>query len=287
MLRSYVQGTWHTASDEGRPLHDAVTGEEVARISSAGVDMAGGAGARAAGGRPGAAGADLPPARRPAQGARRAPARAPRRAVRALGPHRRDALRREVRRRRRHRRRCSAYASKAKRELPNDTVLVEGAVEPLGKGGTFVGQHICTPLHGVAVQVNAFNFPVWGPLEKLAPGVPRRACRRWSSRPARRRTSPQRLVELIVESGLLPEGALQFVCGERRRPARPPHRAGPGLVHRLGRDRATSCAPTRRSCASRCGSTPRPTRSTARSSGPTPRPDTPSSTCTSSSSSPR
>src|SRR6476661_8657851 len=69
-----------------------------------------------------------------------------------------------------------SYASRAKRELPNDTILAEGAVEPLGKGGTFVGQHILTPLHGVAVQINAFNFPVWGPLEKFAPafiaGVP-------------------------------------------------------------------------------------------------------------------
>ena len=70
----------------------------------------------------------------------------------------------------------NAYASKGRRELPNDTVYVDGDVEPLSKGGTFVGQHIATSLHGVAVQINAFNFPVWGPLEKLAPaflaGVP-------------------------------------------------------------------------------------------------------------------
>src|SRR6185437_14794826 len=61
------------------------------------------------------------------------------------------------------------YASKAKRELPNDRFYVEGDVEPLSKGGTFVAQHILTSLRGVAVQINAFNFPVWGPLEKLAP----------------------------------------------------------------------------------------------------------------------
>ena len=70
----------------------------------------------------------------------------------------------------------ASYASKARRELPDDTVYLDGDVEPLGRGGSFVGQHICTPLHGVAVQINAFNFPVWGPLEKLAPafiaGVP-------------------------------------------------------------------------------------------------------------------
>ena len=105
-----------------------------------------------------------------------------------------------------------AYASKGRRELPNDTVYVEGALEPLGRGGTFVGQHICTPLRGVAVQINAFNFPVWGPLEKLAPaflaGVPSLI------KPA----SPTafltaKLVELIVASGLLPEGSVQFVAG--------------------------------------------------------------------------
>ncbi len=105
-----------------------------------------------------------------------------------------------------------AYASKGRRELPNDTVYVDGAVEPLGRGGTFVGQHVCTPLRGVAVQINAFNFPVWGPLEKLAPaflaGVPSLV------KPA----SPTafltaELVELIVASGLLPEGAVQFVAG--------------------------------------------------------------------------
>ena len=105
-----------------------------------------------------------------------------------------------------------AYASKGRRELPDDTVYVEGDVEPLSKGGTFLGQHIATPLHGVAVQINAFNFPVWGPLEKLAPaflaGVPSLI------KPA----SPTayltaELVRLIVESELLPPGAVQFVAG--------------------------------------------------------------------------
>ena len=104
------------------------------------------------------------------------------------------------------------YASKGRRELPNDTVLLDGDAEPLGKAGQFLGQHILTSLRGVAVQVNAFNFPVWGPLEKFAPaflaGVPSVV------KPA----SPTayltaRLVELIVESGMLPEGSLQLICG--------------------------------------------------------------------------
>jgi len=91
-------------------------------------------------------------------------------------------------------------------------VLVEGPVEQLGRGGHFVGQHILTPLRGVAVQVNAFNFPVWGPLEKFAPaflaGVPT------VIKPATTTAFvTHRLVELIVEPGLLPDGALQLVCG--------------------------------------------------------------------------
>src|SRR5580698_3190701 len=104
------------------------------------------------------------------------------------------------------------YASKGTRELPNSRVYVDGAVEMLSKGGTFVGQHICLPLEGAAVLINAFNFPVWGMLEKLAPallaGVPSIV------KPA---TATAYLTELVVrriiESGLLPEGSLQLLCG--------------------------------------------------------------------------
>jgi len=69
------------------------------------------------------------------------------------------------------------YAGKGTRELPNSRVYVDGNVEGLSKTGGFVGQHIYVPLEGAAVHINAFNFPVWGMLEKLAPallaGVPR------------------------------------------------------------------------------------------------------------------
>ncbi|OZM78169.1 phenylacetic acid degradation bifunctional protein PaaZ [Pseudonocardia sp. MH-G8] len=211
VLRSYVNDTWQRPSDGGRPLHDAVTGAEVARVSSAGIDVAA---ALEHGRRTGG------PALRELTFHQRAGL------LKALGQHLRA-----------HRERLYAvsartgatlgdskfdvdggigvllaYASKAKRELPNDTVHVEGAVEPLGRGGTFLGQHVCTPLHGVAVQVNAFNFPVWGPLEKLAPaflaGVPSLV------KPA----SPTafltaELIEIIVESQILPPGALAFVAG--------------------------------------------------------------------------
>src|SRR6266699_1258115 len=175
VLRSYVGGAWTGPADGGRPVLDAVTGEEVARVSSTGIDLAAALDYGRSSGGP---------------------------ALRELTFHQRAALLKSLGQLlREHRQELYAlsartgatlgdskfdvdggigvllsYASRAKRELPNDTILAEGPVEPLGKGGTFVAQHILTPLHGVAVQINAFNFPVWGPLEKFAPafiaGVP-------------------------------------------------------------------------------------------------------------------
>jgi oxepin-CoA hydrolase / 3-oxo-5,6-dehydrosuberyl-CoA semialdehyde dehydrogenase len=210
VLRSYVGGRWQ-APDDGRPIRDAVTGEEVARVSSDGVDMAAALDYGRTVGGP---------------------------ALRALTFHERAALAKSVGGMlREHREELYAlsaragatlfdskfdvdggigallgYASKAKRELPNDRFYVEGPVEPLGRGGQFLGQHVLTPLLGVAVQINAFNFPVWGPLEKLAPaliaGVPSLI------KPASQTAYlTARLVELIALSGLLPDGALQLVCG--------------------------------------------------------------------------
>ena len=69
-----------------------------------------------------------------------------------------------------------SFSSKGRRELPDAQVLMDGGIEPLSKEGSFVGQHIYTSLQGAALHINAFNFPVWGMLEKLAPtllaGVP-------------------------------------------------------------------------------------------------------------------
>jgi oxepin-CoA hydrolase/3-oxo-5,6-dehydrosuberyl-CoA semialdehyde dehydrogenase len=105
-----------------------------------------------------------------------------------------------------------SFASKGRRELPNSRVAIDGALEPLSKGGRFVGRHILTPLQGVAIQINAYNFPCWGMLEKLAPaiiaGVPVIA------KPA----TPSAYVayavfEEIVRSGIFPEGSVQFVAG--------------------------------------------------------------------------
>ena len=105
-----------------------------------------------------------------------------------------------------------AYASKGRRELPNTRYLLDGNVEGLSKGGAFAGQHIVTPLHGVAVHINAFNFPCWGMLEKLAPallaGVP------VVTKPATVTSYiAYELVRMITESGALPEGVLQFIVG--------------------------------------------------------------------------
>ena len=104
------------------------------------------------------------------------------------------------------------YASKGTRELPNDRVFVDGSLEALSKSGAFVGQHICLPLEGAAVHINAFNFPVWGMLEKLAPallaGVPAIV------KPATVTSYlSEQVVRRILQSGILPEGALQLVCG--------------------------------------------------------------------------
>lgn len=106
----------------------------------------------------------------------------------------------------------SAYASRGRRDLPDAKFVVEGDVEGLSKGGTFVGQHMLSPLHGVAVHINAFNFPCWGLLEKFAPaflaGVPVIA------KPATATAYvTEALVRLMHESGMLPSGSLQLICG--------------------------------------------------------------------------
>ena len=104
------------------------------------------------------------------------------------------------------------FSSKGRREMPNDRVYLDGPPEYLSKNGTFVAQHIFTPKLGAAVHINAFNFPCWGMLEKLAPtllaGVPAIV------KPA---SSTAYLTELMVRrilaSGILPAGALQLICG--------------------------------------------------------------------------
>lgn len=107
------------------------------------------------------------------------------------------------------------FSSKGRRELPNSNVILDGPTEPLSKDGSFIGTHIYTAMAGVVVQVNAFNFPVWGMLEKFAPafiaGVPTIV------KPA----TPtgyltEAAVRMMLDSGILPEGSLQLLSGSAR-----------------------------------------------------------------------
>lgn len=211
LLESYAAGHWFRADDAGKPLLDAVTGEEVARVSTTGLDYAAMVRhARDVGGP----------------------------AVRRLTFHERALLLKELALhlgglkdefyalsfRTGATKRDSfvdidggigtlfSYASKGRRELPNDTVVLDDGVESLSRNGTFVGQHLYTSRTGVAVQINAFNFPVWGMLEKLAPaflaGLPSIV------KPASQTSYlTEAVVRRIIESGILPEGSLQLVSG--------------------------------------------------------------------------
>lgn len=106
----------------------------------------------------------------------------------------------------------AVYQGKGRRELPNECVLVDGDVEALSRGGSFQGLHVFTSLQGAAIHINAYNFPVWGMLEKLAPtllaGLPAIV------KPA---TATAYLTEAAVrimhEANVLPAGALQLIVG--------------------------------------------------------------------------
>ncbi len=104
-----------------------------------------------------------------------------------------------------------SYAS-LRRKFPDTPYCLDGENHPLGKANTFMGHHLLIPKEGVAVHINAFNFPVWGMLEKIAvnllAGIPAVV------KPA---TLTSYLTEAVVKqvaaSGILPEGALQLICG--------------------------------------------------------------------------
>ncbi|WP_137843327.1 phenylacetic acid degradation bifunctional protein PaaZ [Microbacterium sp. 2FI] len=213
ILPSYVQGSWWTPADaaSATDVLDASTGELVARVSTEGLDLAGALDfARTVGQR--------------SLGAMTFHQRAVllKQFALALSEHKQELY--ELSKRSGSTVRDSlsdvdggigvlfTYSSKGRRDLPNSQVYVDGAVEPLSKDGTFLGRHVFTRLPGVAVQINAFNFPMWGALEKFAPaflaGVPSVV------KPA----TPtgyiaEAWVRILVDSGLLPDGALQLVSG--------------------------------------------------------------------------
>ncbi|MEC5157869.1 oxepin-CoA hydrolase/3-oxo-5,6-dehydrosuberyl-CoA semialdehyde dehydrogenase [Chryseobacterium sp. MP_3.2] len=104
------------------------------------------------------------------------------------------------------------YSGLAKRMLPNTPFWVDGDTQKISANGTFLGTHILTPSEGISVQINAYNFPVWGMLEKLSTsllaGVPSVV------KPATPTSYLTHAVfEDIIESGILPEGSLQLICG--------------------------------------------------------------------------
>ena len=211
LLQSYLCGEWRTGSRDGQPLLNAATGEVVALIDASGLDHA----------------AALDYGRR--KGGR---------ALRAMTVHQRALMLKEIGLKLLEMKedfyaeslwtgatRADGWvdieggigtlltlASKARRELPNAKLIPDGAVEPLSKDASFSGQHILTPLQGVAVHINAFNFPIWGMLEKIAPtliaGMPTLV------KPASQTAYlTELMVRRILDMGILPDGALQLVSG--------------------------------------------------------------------------
>ena len=102
-----------------------------------------------------------------------------------------------------------------RRQFPDQYFHVEGSAAPLSRNGTFIGHHILVPKQGVAIHINAFNFPIWGMLEKIAvnlmAGVP-------AIVKAATLTSflTESMVREIIESDILPKGSLQLICGSAR-----------------------------------------------------------------------
>ncbi|MFB2595700.1 phenylacetic acid degradation bifunctional protein PaaZ [Paracoccus sp. p4-l81] len=209
-LQSYVCGQWVSGAGDGATLLNAATGASVAQIDASGLDMA----------------AALDHAR--AAGAR----------LRAMSLHDRALMLKALGQALMDDKELFyaeslatgatrsdgwidieggigtllSYASKGRREWPNTRVMVDGDVEILSRDGSFVGQHILTPLEGAAIHINAFNFPCWGMLEKLAPtllaGVP--AIVKPASQTA---YLTELMVRRIIDSGILPDGALSLICG--------------------------------------------------------------------------
>ena len=211
ILKNFVMGQWRAGTDNLEDIHSAVTGEVVAQASADGIDFAAMADyARKVGG----------PALRKMTFLERAAM------VKAIGltimERKEDlyALNRHTGATRKDgwidieggAGTFLSIASKSKRELPDDVIIRDGALEQISKNGTFMAQHVYTSLQGVALHINAFNFPVWGMLEKLAPTL-------IAGMPAIIKPAPQTayLAEaafrMMIETGLLPEGAVQLLVG--------------------------------------------------------------------------
>jgi oxepin-CoA hydrolase/3-oxo-5,6-dehydrosuberyl-CoA semialdehyde dehydrogenase len=212
-LQNYAEGHWHTASKTGETLHNAITGEAIYTASSDGLDFASMMDyARKVGG----------PALRKRTFHERG------RMLKALAFYlldRKDYFY-EISALTGATRADSwvdieggignlfSYAS-LRRQFPDERFYVDGQQAKISKQGTFVGQHIMVPLQGVAIHINAFNFPVWGMLEKIAvnllAGVPAIV------KPATLTSFlTEAVFKSIIESAIFPEGSLQLICGSAR-----------------------------------------------------------------------
>ncbi|HEY5718115.1 MAG TPA: aldehyde dehydrogenase family protein, partial [Motiliproteus sp.] len=210
-VASYVNGQWYHASAAGSELFNAVNGERIGEVSSAGIDFA-----------------------EVVNYARRVGGPALRQLTFHERANRLKALAQHLMAEKESFYRVSAwtgatrvdswidieggigtlftYSSLVRREFPNETFLVEDSTQRLSAEGQFVGRHILVPKEGVAVHINAFNFPCWGMLEKIAPslaaGVP------VIVKPASVSCYlTEVMVKSIIASGILPEGSLQLICG--------------------------------------------------------------------------
>ena len=210
-LTSYAAGSWHEGTGEGVPIHDPTNGEAIATVDSTGVDF----------------GAVLRHAREVGGPALRAMTFAARgellkELANTIHEHREELIELSTRNAGSTRGDAkfdidgatgtlAAYAQIAK-DLPERQFLTDGDFEQLGRTKRFAGQHILVPREGVAVHINAFNFPAWGMCEKMAcailAGVP------VIEKPGTPTALPAwRTAQIIVSSGILPEGAYQFICG--------------------------------------------------------------------------
>jgi oxepin-CoA hydrolase/3-oxo-5,6-dehydrosuberyl-CoA semialdehyde dehydrogenase len=212
-LKNYAEGAWRTAKTEGEPLHNAVTGEAIYTASSEGLDFGAMMNyARQVGG----------PLLRKLTFQERG------RMLKALAMYllERKEYFYEISALTGATRTDSwvdieggignlfAYAS-LRKQFPDERFYVDGEAAKLSKNNTFIGHHIMVPREGVAIHINAFNFPVWGMLEKIAvnllAGVP------GIVKPATLTSYlTEAVFEEIIKSDILPEGALQLICGSAR-----------------------------------------------------------------------
>lgn len=209
-LQNYVQGKWVNGEGEGKPLYNAITGDVIAEATTKGLDF----------------GDMLDYAREVGSPA-----------LRKLTFHERGrmlkALAFHLLEKKADFYKVSAYSgatqvdswidieggignlfanASLRKQFPNETFSLDGEIAPLSKRGTFIGHHILTSKQGVAIHINAFNFPVWGMLEKIAvnllAGVPAVV------KPATVTSYlTEAVVREIIASKILPEGSLQLICG--------------------------------------------------------------------------